>query len=226
MKHKPASGKGNTRTATKTWNQRVTAIRLVVWQWRYAVVALSAGLASMGVLQILAPPQPAQATVLFAARALPVGTTLQPQDLAEVTLPARYASGLVSDPEQVVGRVTITGVAADSPIWQSGLSSADLGGVAPSGLVVVPIRLDAVTTSILVPGDVVDLVQVSSDGTNVVARNALVLPARLETPAASSGIFSTGSTATPVTLIAVAPAEAPQVAASAHLNQISAILIP
>ena len=213
----------------KSWAQRSIALRLVIWQWRFAFIALAAGLGVMGVLQILAPPAPPSATVLFASRALPVGTTVQDSDLQVVTLPARYASGLVTEREQVVGRVTVTGVAANSPIWYSGLSSSDLGGVAPPGMVVVPLRLDAVTTSVLVPGDRVDLVAISSAGPSVVARNALILPARLETPAAASGgLFGAGATSsTPqVTLAAVSPAEAAQVASGAHLNQITAIIIP
>ena len=218
-KNKPAAAK-------KTWAQRSIALRLTIWQWRFALIALATGLAAMGILQTLAPPQPAQATVLFAARALPVGTTLTEADLQPVTLPAKYASGLVTDMEQVIGRVTITGVAAQSPIWQSGLSSSDLGGVAPPGLVVVPVRLDSVTASILVPGDLVDLVAVASEGPTVVAHQALVLPPRLETQATASGLFTSGSTATPVTLVAVTPTDAPQVAAATHLNQITAILIP
>jgi len=213
----------------KTWVQMNRDFRLFVWQWRFALIALAAGLGAMGILQTLAPPPPPQTTVLFAARALPVGTLLSETDLQQITLPTRYASGLVTDPSQVVGRVTITGVPANSPIWDSGLSSSDLGGVAPPGMVVVPLRLDAVTTSVLVPGDRVDLVAITNDGPNVVARNALILPARLEVAsAASGGLFSAGATSsTPqVTLAAVTPGEAAQVASGAHLNQITAIIIP
>jgi len=210
----------------KTLNRRLLTARLYIWQWRFALIALAAGIAATGVIQTLAPPPPPQLSVIFAARNLPVGTMLTADDVREVALPAKYAAGLVSDKNEILGRVTITGLSADSPIWRSGVSNPDLGGVAPPGTVVVPLRLDAVTTSVLMPGDKVDLVSVTNENPIVLAQNALVLPARLETTAASGGLFSVGTNTIPVTLVAVKPAEAPQVASMAHQNQITAILIP
>ena len=222
MGKKPRLASGN----SKSWRQAQLAIRLAIWQWRFALIALAAGIAAMGVLQTLAPPEPPQVRVWFAARDLPVGTVLAEGDLREVKLPAQYAAGLVTEVGSILGRVAVTGLAANTPIWLSGVSNSDLGGVAPPGTVVVPLRFDAVTTSILMAGDRVNLVAVSSDGPAVIANSALVLPPRLEPTGSTGGIFSVGGSTVPVTLVAVNPNEAPEVASAAHLNLVTAILIP
>jgi Flp pilus assembly protein CpaB len=201
--------------------------RVAIWQWRYLLVALAAGVAAMQVLQVVAPTPPPVVNAVFAARDLPVGTNLTAEDLLVTPVPAQFAQGLATQVDEIAGRVTTTGIGANSPVWLSGVSSSDLGSVAPPGTVVVPLKLDAVTTSILTPGDRVDLIAATAEGSVTVANSALVLPPRFETESGGSGLFSSpGTMPTPITLVAVTPTQAPNLAAHAHQNQVTAILIP
>jgi len=152
---------------------------------------------------------------------------LQETDLRAVPIPEQFALGLASDLADVTGRVTTTAISLDTPLWLSGISQSDLGSVAPPGSVVVGVRFNAVTASILQPGDRIDLVAATGAAPSVIARGALVLPPRLQTEGAGEGgLFSANTAAPLITLVAVTPDEAPNLSAAAHLDQVTAILVP
>jgi Flp pilus assembly protein CpaB len=178
-------------------------------------------------LQFFVPTMPAQHPVVVAARDLPVGTQLDVSDLKISMMLGGLTVGLVASIEDVASRTLLVPMSAGSPIFAAAISLGDLAELAPPGMVVVPIRLDAGSTAVLVAGDVVDLVAVTGDGPQLLARSALVLPARAEPPRSSSwGALGNVNPQVAVTLIAVHPGEAPYVASSAHLGQVTAILVP
>ena len=162
---------------------------------------------------------------MLAARDLPVGTTLAAEHLTQANMPERFAGGIATDIDQLLGRAVVLAVTAGSPMFEAGLSAGDLTVVTPAGLVVVPLRLDSSTTAVLAPGDLVDLVGLTTDGPRHLARSALVLPPRVE-PVSASGLFSAGQPQPGMVLVAVSPDEAPGLASAAHSGQVTAILVP
>lgn len=157
-------------------------------------------------------------TVVIAATDIPAGTTLTPDDLTTAEFPADLAPpGAPADPATITGEVVTAGVITGEVITTSRLlgSRPEAG----RGLVAAPVRLaDAGVAGLLAPGDVVDIIAASSDGSaKVVARDARVITRPI--PPATFGT-QTGS----LVLLAVSPDEATDLAGVATTRQLSAVL--
>ena len=167
--------------------------------------------------------------MVAAARSLSLGAILTDGDISWRAIPTQYASGMVTDPEEVIGRTLLLATDGGAPIWESTLAQPDLSDLAPPGLAVVPIRLEGGTAQILTPGDSVDLLAVSVGDVHYLARSALVLPPRQLSSSGGGllgGGFSNNPTGPTITLVAVHPDEAPGVAQAAHFGSVTAILVP
>ena len=182
---------------------------------------VAAALAALSVLAIIAAVSDnggPTTTVVIAATDIPAGTTLTRDDLATERFPVNLAPvGAPSDPATIIGEVVTAGIFAGEVITTSRLlgSRPEAG----RGLVAAPVRLaDAGVAGLLAPGDTVDIIAASTDGSaKVVARDARVITRPI--PPATFGT-QTGS----LVLLAVTPDEATDLAGVATTRQLSAIL--
>jgi pilus assembly protein CpaB len=182
---------------------------------------IAAALAGLSVLFIIGavsesgePTQP----VAIAAADIPAGSTLTVDDVTTSQFPVSLVPpGSTSNPSDLDGEILTTAITAGEPITASRLlgSRPDAG----RGLVAAPVRLaDAGVAGLLAPGDVVDLIAASTDGSaRVVARKARLITRPI--PPATFGT-QTGS----LVLLAVTPDEATTIAGVATTRDLSAVL--
>lgn len=212
--------------------------RRVVWRHRVLLAALCCGLAAMGVVQALRPGPPPSTPVLVTTREVAAGTRLTGDDVAlrEVAVSLAPPAALRDRP-QVVGLTAVVPLPAGAPLHTGIVSDGGVLASAPQGTVVVPVTLaDDGVAALLRPGDRVDLLTPGSTrsatgnrepATSYLARRALVLP----TPAhrtpddGAAGLLGGGTDPPPVTLVAVDPAEAPDLSAIAGIGAVSAVLV-
>jgi len=136
--------------------------------------ALTAVAVAAGLHAVAAPP-PARIDVRVAARDLPSGAVLGPDDLT----PVPFAPGSVPDDLATapVGRTLAAPVRRGEPVTDVRLVGPGLADGHP-GLTAVPVRLpDAGMVGLLAPGDRIDLVAADPQGTGarVVATGVPVL---------------------------------------------------
>lgn len=202
-------------------------IKILVWRWRYLFTALAVGFTITGVVNALTAHPGLNVSVLVATRPIPIGTVLSETDLTISELPlATVADWIATDIAEVVGNTTVGFLDVGRPIWLDLISTNELTRLAPSGTVIVAVRLDSAVANLLAPGDRVDLVELTAEIPTHLARSALVLPARSPIGGEGGLLGVTGSRAEqPSTIFAVTPAEAPGLAVAARLGQVSAILV-
>lgn len=157
-------------------------------------------------------------TLVIAARALKVGTQLQPADLKTIPWPAEeLPQGFYGTTDQVVGNTVFDPIGAGEPVTTSRLASARSGGGAgvPTGMRAVSIHVTDSTgvMALLRAGQTVDaqvVVRGGPAGTEV--RTALedlsVLSVQSQTELSSQGVNL------PVVTLLVKPAEADLLAAA------------
>ena len=142
---------------------------------------LSAGLAAAAVasaLSVLAPPAAATVQVVTAARDLPAGTVLGPDDLSATALPAQVVpAGALTAAADVQGRLVAGPVRRGEPLTDVRLLGQ---GLLPAGAgLAVPVRLAEPATGALVSaGDRVDVLSAAMEGSaaaDVVAAGLQVL---------------------------------------------------
>lgn len=124
---------------------------------RRPVAALSAALATGLGLLALRPSPPAAVRVLAAARDLPAGTVLRPDDVRPVALPpdAVPAGALRSD---AAGRTLAGPMRRGEPLTDARLLTGGLLRGYGAGTVAAPIRIaDAGVARLLRPGDRIDV---------------------------------------------------------------------
>ncbi|GAA1860222.1 SAF domain-containing protein [Myceligenerans crystallogenes] len=216
--------------------------RRLVWRHRVLLAAICCGLAVTSALQVLRPPPPPSSTVLVTTRAVPVGTELTGDDVAERVIADALAPGsTLRRTAEAVGRTAVVGLPAGVPLHGGLLSDGGVLSSAPRGTVVVPVALaDDGVAALLRPGDRVDLLTPAAAGSQVtgddggsppaayLARRALVLPLpeqRDPGDAAAGGLLGSGAGPPSVTLVAVRPGEAPDLSAIAGTGAVSAILV-
>ena len=142
---------------------------------------LAGGLVAAAVasaLGVLAPTPATQVQVLAAARDLPSGAVVTPDDLAPLALPASAVpSGVLVDAATVVGRLVAGPVRRGETLTDVRLLGAGL--LAAGSDVAVPVRLAEPATSALVQaGDRVDVLSAPPEGAasaQVVAAGLTVL---------------------------------------------------
>jgi Flp pilus assembly protein CpaB len=162
--------------------RRWRAVRRAVLRRRRLLAALLAGVAVLlGVSAVAAPP-PATVPVPVAARDLPAGAELGPDDVVT----ARFAPGTAPDglARRPAGRVLAAPVARGEPVTEVRLVGAAMTAGRPE-LVALPVRLpDAASVDLLEVGDEVDLWAVGPQGggTEQVAADVTVLAIPAPTP--------------------------------------------
>lgn len=195
------------------WARVRRALRRVVVRRRRGLVALLLGAAALVAVQAATAPPPPTVPVLVAARDLPAGVVLGPDDVRVARqLPDAVPAGALGAP-QVTGEVLAAPVRRGEPLTDRRLLGDGLVAAYP-GLAAVPVRLpDAGMAALLRVGQRVDLVAAGAEGdARVVAGDVpvLALPA-----AAPDG--RTAQTGTPGALVVVGatPGQADAVAGAA-----------
>jgi pilus assembly protein CpaB len=149
--------------------------------WFMLLLALTSGavaaLLALRYLRERATPlmaaEPKRATVVLAARSLPVGAVVGEQDLKMVSWPAEAVpSGYVRSVADAVGRGVITPVAENAPLLTTKMSTKDAGGGLPiiirDGMRAVSVRVDEVigVAGFVLPGTRVDVLLTLDKGTS------------------------------------------------------------
>lgn len=153
--------------------------RTVGWHRRLLAAGLAAGAVAL-TLQAAEPKAISTLPVLTAARDLPGGVTLGPDDVRVVDVPtAAVGSGVLGSPDAVVGRVLAGPVRSGEPLTDVRLVGPGLLAGWGDDVVATPVRVaDPGVVGLIHPGDRVDLLgaPASGDGeATVVARSVPVL---------------------------------------------------
>ena len=133
---------------------------------------------------------------LGAARDLPAGTLLSPDDLAPVEIPRDHAPpGLIVDAQAATGRTLSAPLQAGELLTRTRLTDAAVSY--ERGTLAVPVRLaDSDMAALLAPGMIIDVVRGVGDEVDVVATGVRVItvPRRPAAPTfTGSGSGTTGS---------------------------------
>lgn len=150
---------------------------------------LAAGLAALAVLctaAALAPADPETTLVVVAARDLPPGVALGPDDVRVAEWPAGLLpQGTHATESAVVDEVIVTAFSAGEPITTSRL----LAGQLAPGRSAVPVRVaNADVAGVLRAGDTVDVVLAATQPARRIAANARVITVpRRDTSASAPG---------------------------------------
>lgn len=167
--------------------RRLRVLRRVLLRQRRWIAAGAAAVAMIAVAGVVAPPPEPTAPVVVAARDLPAGARLAPQDLRVVELPVGAAPADAASVDAVVGERLAAPVAAREPVGPRRVAAAPAWVPGP-GETAVPVRIpDAGVVALLSVGDEVDLVATDpqSGTSEVVARGVRV--AALPAPGDSGG---------------------------------------
>lgn len=216
-------------------------LRALAWRLRFCTAAVCFGLATTVAVHAARPAPPSTAPVVVAARTLEAGTVLTADDVRVARIPAHLVPhDAERGPAAVVGRTTMVAVSEGLPLVSSLTGGGLTVGSAPPGTVVAPVRLDPAVAAVLSPGDHVDLLTTDRDESApptadgkassgplpadgpYLARSAVVIPA----PEHDDGGLLGGDTASGILLVAVAPAEAEQIAARGSVQGVTAVLVP
>lgn len=196
-------------------------LRRTVLARRRPLAAVCAAVAVVATLQANAAPPPPRVPVLTAARDLPAGAVLQPDDLTRTPFdPASVPTGVLRG-AQVVGRTTTTPLRAGEPLTDARLLAASLLDGYP-GLVAVPVRIgDPGAVRLLRVGDRVDLLAADPQGqqpARTVGRDVPVLAIP------RTGEESPGLTNGALVVLGLADGEAATVAQAAVASFLSVVL--
>ncbi|GAA4688031.1 Flp pilus assembly protein CpaB [Promicromonospora umidemergens] len=207
-----------------------------MWRWRFALAAALFGLAVALTVHVLRPPPPPTVDVAVTARPVPAGTELTRDDVVLRAIAADLAPpGAVHTVRGLLGRAAVVALPAGAPLHATLVSDAGVSAAAPRGTVVVPVRLsDDAVAALLRPGDRVDLLSGTTSGSaqagspQHLARGALVLPVPAgREPEGSGGLLGPASEGDRlVTLVAVAPEDAPELSAVSGWGSVTAVLVP
>lgn len=127
-------------------------------------------------------PQIQLVQVATAARDMPVGTVLQPEDVKMVDWPAgAVPAGYADSPDEVIGRGLIAGVKQHEPLLSSKLALKEAGGglpiAIPDGKRAMSIKVDDVAgvAGFVLPGTRVDVIVTLTRGGKEGARSRIFL---------------------------------------------------
>jgi pilus assembly protein CpaB len=149
----------------------------------------AAGVASYGAYQMIRnmPVRQVEAPttmIVAAARPIPTGTRLGPDDIKMIAWPARTpVAGSFTKLEAVTNRAVLSQVLENEPITESRLASAEAGAglqmTIPEGMRAISVRVNEVVgvAGFVVPGTKVDVFVTLADATRVVVSNVQVLTA-------------------------------------------------
>ncbi|MGJ6980773.1 SAF domain-containing protein [Aestuariimicrobium soli] len=197
----------------------VSALR---WH-RRTLAALVAGLAVLGALSVLRPPDPVTAPVVVAAHDLSPGTRLAAADLRIAHVPPEFIpAGAPTTTDEVIGLVLVVPLPGRSVVT----TAVTLGTrQTRPGEVLVPFRLsDPSVAALLKVGDLVNVVAQSTDGGSATIATGARVTA-LMTDEQAAGPLGTGSSSEPgVIVIATDPASAARVAAASSTDGLAVTL--
>lgn len=153
-------------------------VRTVTWHRRLLAAGLAAAAVALGI-EAVSPAPPESVEVPVAARDLDGGVTIAAADLTTASYaPGTAPEGLV-DAHDAVGRVLAAPVRAGEPMTDRRFVGPDLLDGWGEELVATPVRVaDAGATTLVRPGDRINLLAASADGmtaTRVVATGVPVL---------------------------------------------------
>jgi pilus assembly protein CpaB len=149
----------------------------------------AAGVASYGAYQMIRnmPVRQVEAPttmIVAAARPIPTGTRLGPDDIKLIAWPARTpVAGSFTKLDAVANRAVLSQVLENEPITESRLASAEAGAglqmTIPEGMRAISVRVNEVVgvAGFVVPGTKVDVFVTLADATRVVVSNVQVLTA-------------------------------------------------
>jgi len=206
---RPARPDRTARTA-----RRKQRLRSTLWRWRVVATCFSLAATTTAVVAALRVPEAPTRPAVALARDTAPGERLA---LTLARLPTHLGPACaVTTPGEIEDETLVVALPAGTLLCPSMLASSPAHGLAGDGDVVVPVTLtDPAVAAALKPGDRVNLVRgrtADGDGaTRVVARGALVLPARASADTSSGGGLlgtSAGTGSQPTTvLVAVRPDE-------------------
>lgn len=127
--------------------RRLRAVRRQLRLRRRLIAAVLVGLATLAILRALAPPAPESVEVAVAARDLPAGTLLVPDDVTLVSYPAGVVPEALAPTS--VGRVLAAPVTRGEPVTSVRLVGAALVEADP-GDTALPLRLPDAGMAVLV----------------------------------------------------------------------------
>lgn len=199
--------------------------RAAQWHRRLLAAGLLAGSVAFG-LQALAPPPPPTVPVVAAARDLPAGARLSPDQLELVRLPAgTLPDGAARTVGDVSGATLLAGVRRGELLTDVRLvGPAGVAGLGP-GLVATPVRIaDADAARLVRPGAVVDVLAAGggTEGGYVAARLVAAAVRVLAVPPAADG-FGGGQDGALV-LLATTDETAARLAGAAVTDRLSLVL--
>ncbi|MGN0063235.1 MAG: Flp pilus assembly protein CpaB [Nocardioides sp.] len=177
----------------RAWSRRGRLLRRRVLAHRRLLAAGCALVAVLCGARAVTPAPPPSVAVAVAVRDLAAGTTVGPDDLTTVRLPAdAVPDGLAASP---TGRVLAAPMRRGEPLTDVRLVSAQLT-VGQPGATALPVRLpDAGMADLLAPGDVVDLLATDprTGEARPVAHDVRVLAIPRDVSGASAGGSGAGS---------------------------------
>lgn len=162
------------------------------------------------------PPQ-----ILVAARDVPVGTPLTPDDLTLIPVQAEPLSDdTLHTPDHAIGKTTATALKRGDILTPRSVLGKELAAaLAPShsaAAALVPVKLaDPATAALIYPGVEVSVVRADKDRTDIIARGARVVFATEK----EKGKLSAGTV-----LLVLPPAEAQQVAAASLSSPLTVVI--
>ena len=224
--HRPMGGRAARDRGTRTWWLR---------RHRRGVAASASALAVLCLGLALRPPAPAMHQVVVVARDLATGHRLSPADLALAEVPvAVLPPGSTADPGEVTGAVLAAPALRGEPVSTARLVPSLAGLAAPAGTVPVPVRFaDPATVSLLSAGQSVDVLAARASGgedlsgvaypaaAQLLASGARVL-AVLDAGPDGEGVLAGGATsAAPLVVLALTPAQARAVAGAEATSRLS-----
>lgn len=203
------------------WRAQFTRwVRTIAWHRRLVAAALAAGAVALAI-DAASPAPPETREVVVAARDLPGGTTLGEGDLST----AHLSPGVVPDGatamEDASGRVLAAPMRAGEPLTDVRLvGQALLDGWGPD-VVASPVRVaDAGAVGLLRPGDRIDLLATSADGTGATQVVAPGVPV-LTLMAGGDDVLAEGA----LLVVAATPDQAAALAGAAVTSRLSFTVI-
>jgi pilus assembly protein CpaB len=141
-------------------NRRLLTILLVA----FAIAGICAFLVYRIVsVRMMASKPVSTARVISAAKDIPLGAVLQQSDLSTITIAGAQPKGVITKPEQAIGRGAIDRIYQGEPILESQLAGLGSGGglapTIPDGMRASAVRVDEVVgvAGFVIPGMRVDV---------------------------------------------------------------------
>jgi len=207
---------------SRRWFDRVRRAALAA-QWHRRLLA--AGLAAAAValaIHAAEPEPPATVPIVIAARDLRGGAPLQHDDLQVAEVPVAMApAGAIAHADAALGRLLAGPVRAGEPLTDVRLVGASLVEGWGDDLVAVPVRIaDPGVVAIVAPGDRVDLLAASLDGSVEAGLVAAQVPVLAVPEAPDGGLLADGA----LVVVAVTAEQASMLAQAAVTARMSVAL--